>query len=48
MEVSGQRHAPAISLPGKDSQFPLDRRLDETHSQSGRCEEEKVIVLPQN
>jgi hypothetical protein len=36
MEVSGQLHAPAVLPPGKDSWYPLDRRLGGPQSRSGR------------
>jgi hypothetical protein len=41
MEVSGQLHAPAALPPGKEPQFPLDRRLGGPKSRSGRGGEEK-------
>jgi hypothetical protein len=41
MEVSGQLHAPAALPPGKDTRYPLDRRLGGPQSQSGRGGEEK-------
>jgi hypothetical protein len=41
MEVSGQLHAPAALLPGKEPLYPLDRRLGGTQSRSGRSGEEK-------
>jgi hypothetical protein len=39
MEVSGQLHAPAALLPGKE--YPLNRRLGEPQSRSWRGGEEK-------
>jgi hypothetical protein len=41
MEVSGQLHAPAALLPGKEPCYPLDRRLGGPQSSSGRGGEEK-------
>jgi len=43
MEMSGQRHDPAALLPGKEPlvPIPLDRRLGEPKSRSGRDGEEK-------
>jgi hypothetical protein len=41
MEVSGQLHAPAALPPGKNSWYPLDRRLDGPQSRSGRGGEGK-------
>jgi hypothetical protein len=36
MGVSGQRHVPAaLYLRGKDTRYPLDRRLDGPQSRSG-------------
>jgi len=35
MEVGRQRHAPAALPPGK-TRYPLYRRLDRSHSRSGR------------
>jgi hypothetical protein len=37
MEVSGQFNAPAALPPEKDSQYPLDRRLDgpQSHFECG-------------
>jgi hypothetical protein len=43
MEVSGQLLAPAALPPGKE---PLDRRLGELQSRSGRGGEEKNSQLP--
>jgi hypothetical protein len=36
MEVSGQRHAPANLRPGKETRYPLYRRLGGPQGQSGR------------
>jgi hypothetical protein len=41
MEESGQLHAPAALPPGKSSWYPLDGRLGEPQSRSGRGGEEK-------
>jgi hypothetical protein len=41
MDVSGQLHAPAALLPGKDSLYPVDRRLGVPQCRSGRGGEEK-------
>jgi hypothetical protein len=41
MEVSDQHHAPAALPPGKEPQYPLDRRLGGPQSQSGHGGEEK-------
>jgi hypothetical protein len=41
--VSGQLHAPAALPPGKSPQYPLYRTLGGPQSQSGRCEEEKIL-----
>jgi hypothetical protein len=41
MEVSGQLHAPAALLPGKEPCYPLDRGLGGPQSQSERGSEEK-------
>jgi hypothetical protein len=45
MEVSGQLHAPAASLPGKELQYPLDRRLCGPQSRSERGEEKNSQPL---
>jgi hypothetical protein len=44
--VSGQFHAPAALLPGKDPQYQLDRRRGGLQSRSGRCGDEKNLALP--
>jgi hypothetical protein len=36
MEVSGEIHAPAALLPGKEPLYPLDRRMGGSQSRSGR------------
>jgi hypothetical protein len=41
MEVSGQLHSPAALSHGNNSWYPLDRRLGEPQSRSGRGGEEK-------
>jgi hypothetical protein len=38
MEVSGQLHAPAALLRGKNTRYSLDRRLDGPQSRTGRGE----------
>jgi hypothetical protein len=44
LEVSGQLHAPAALLPGKEPpHYPLDRRLGGPQSRSGRRGEEKIL-----
>jgi hypothetical protein len=44
--VSGQLHAPAALTPGKETLYPLDRRLGEPQNRSGRRGEEKIFTLP--
>jgi hypothetical protein len=46
MEVSGQFHASAALLQGKSPWYPLDRRLGESQSRSGRGGEEKNSQSP--
>jgi len=46
MEVNGQLHTPAALSPGKESLYPLDRRLDGTQSSSGRGGEDKNSQPP--
>jgi hypothetical protein len=47
MEVSGQLHAPAALLSGRDPWYTFDRRLGGPQSRSGRCElEENLLPLP--
>jgi hypothetical protein len=47
MEVSGQIHAPAAFPPGKESQYPFDRRLCVPQSRSGHgVKEENPQPLP--
>jgi len=41
MELSGQLHTLAALPHGKDSWYPLDRRLDGSQSRSGCSGEEK-------
>jgi hypothetical protein len=41
MEVNGQLHAPAALPQGKNTWYPLDRRLGGPQSRSGHCDEEK-------
>ena len=46
MEVSGQHHAMAILLPGKESlHYPLNSKFGGLQSQSGCFGEEKNILL---
>jgi hypothetical protein len=40
MEINGHLHT-----PGKNSRYPLDRRLGERHSRSGCCGEETILHL---
>jgi hypothetical protein len=48
MDVSGQLHAPAALIPGKEPLVPLDRRLGMTQSQYEHGgEEKKIPSLPQ-
>jgi hypothetical protein len=46
MEVSGQLHTPAALHQGKSPWYPLDRRLGELQSRSGRGGEEKNSQPP--
>jgi len=46
MEVSGQLHTPAALLLGKSPQYPLDRRLGGSHSQSGCSGENNFLPQP--
>jgi hypothetical protein len=47
MEVSGQIHAPTALLPGREPQYPLDRRLGGPQSWSGRDNEDRLsLPLP--
>jgi hypothetical protein len=46
MEVSGQLHSPAALPPEKETPYPLDRRLGEPQSRSGRGGEEKNSQPP--
>jgi len=43
MEISGQIHAPAALFAGKNTRYPLYRRLDGPQNQSGRFEENKSL-----
>jgi hypothetical protein len=45
MELSGQLYDPANSPPVKSHMYPLNRRLSGLHSQSGRYEEKKNLLL---
>jgi hypothetical protein len=42
MEVSGQLHAPAALLPGKEPWYPLDRKLG-GHQGHSRCSGEENV-----
>jgi hypothetical protein len=44
MAVSGQIHAPAALIPGKETLYPLTRRLSRPQSRSGRGGEEKKEI----
>jgi hypothetical protein len=46
MEVSGQFHSPVALTPEKEPWYPLDRRLGEPQSRSGRGGEEKNFQPP--
>jgi hypothetical protein len=46
MEVSGQLHAPTALPPGKAPSYPLDRKLGEPQSRSGRGGEDKNSQPP--
>jgi hypothetical protein len=46
MELSGQLHAPTALSPGKETRYPLDRRLGGFQSCSGRGGEEKNSQPP--
>jgi hypothetical protein len=41
MEMSGQVHAPVVLPRAEGSQYPLDRKLGEPLSRSGRGNKEK-------
>jgi hypothetical protein len=45
MEMSGQLRATAALPPGKEPQYPLNERLVEPQSQSGRPGEEKHLFV---
>jgi len=48
MGVNGELHAPAALLPGKETWYPLDRRLSGPKRRSGRgAEEKKSLTLPE-
>jgi hypothetical protein len=44
MEFSGQLHAPAILLPGREPRYPLHKSLGVPQSQFGLYVEEKSLV----
>jgi len=44
MEMSGQLHAPAVLLPGKESQYPFDRRLNGPQRRFGRDDKDKKFL----
>jgi len=46
MEVSGQLHVPVALLPGKQPQYPLDRRMVGPQSSSGHGVKEKNSQPP--
>jgi hypothetical protein len=46
MEVGGQIQAPAALPPGKETLYPLGRRLGGPQSRSGRSGEEKNSEPP--
>jgi hypothetical protein len=49
MEVRGQLDAPVALPRGKSPRYPLDRRLGETRSRSGRGDElEENLSLQRN
>jgi hypothetical protein len=43
MEMSGQLHAPAVLPAGKESLYPLNKRLGGPQSRSGRGGDDKKI-----
>jgi hypothetical protein len=45
LEVSGQLHVPAASVVGKETPYPLDKRLSGPHSQSGRCRDKNIFDI---
>jgi hypothetical protein len=47
MKVRSQLHAPAALPPGKEPQYPLDRRLGGRQSRSGHCGVHKTLLLLQ-
>jgi hypothetical protein len=42
---SGHLQAPAAFIRGKKPRYSLYRRLGGPHSQSGRCEEENLLLV---
>jgi hypothetical protein len=46
MDLSGQLHTPATLPRGKNTQYPLDRRLGGFQSLSGCTGKEKKIPIP--
>jgi hypothetical protein len=47
MEMSGQLHVPVALPTGTDPRYPLDKRLGEHQSWSGRCGKDKnLLPLP--
>jgi hypothetical protein len=43
LDVTGQLHAPAALPPGKETRYPLDRRLGGPQSRSGQYGEVKIL-----
>jgi hypothetical protein len=48
IEVICRFHAPALFPLGKSPEYPLDGRLGEPQSSTGRCEEEKNLAFAGN
>jgi hypothetical protein len=48
MELNGQLHAPATLHPGKESRYPLDRRLGGPQTRSWRYGEDKNLTRAGN
>jgi hypothetical protein len=47
LKVSGELYAPSALPPEKESPYPLDRKLGEPQSRSGRWrEDENMLPLP--